>query len=95
METLLILILLVVVLDIASLRWGFNSTVQLNSPEWQRRVAWLVLENSDRSRRDISLDFFPLSPVPHTDYCCQTHLNFSAMAFDSTYYTWLAAISKT
>jgi hypothetical protein len=50
METLLIVIMLVVVLDIASLRWGFDSTEKIDSPEWQRRVAWRVLEGSDTSR---------------------------------------------
>ena len=50
METLLILIMLVVVLDIASLHWGFDSTEKLDSSEWERRVAWRVLEDSDKSR---------------------------------------------
>ena len=40
METLLILILLVIVLDIASARWGYDSTEKLDSPEWERRVFW-------------------------------------------------------
>jgi nitrogen fixation-related uncharacterized protein len=48
METLLILILLVVVLDIASLRWGFDSREQIDSPEWERRTAWRVLEDNSR-----------------------------------------------
>ena len=52
METLLILILLVIVLDIASVRWGYDSTDKLDSPEWERRAAWRVLENSDTSRRE-------------------------------------------
>jgi hypothetical protein len=52
METLLILILLVIAFDIASLRWGFDSTEKLDSPEWERRVAWRVLEGSDNSRRE-------------------------------------------
>ena len=50
METLLILIMLVVVLDIASLRWGYDSTEKIDSPEWERRVAWRLLEDSDNSR---------------------------------------------
>ena len=37
METLLIVILLFVVLDMASVRWGFDSTDRINSPEWKRR----------------------------------------------------------
>ncbi len=50
MKTLLIVVMLVVVLDIASLRWGFDSREQIDSPEWERRVAWCVLEDSDTSR---------------------------------------------
>jgi hypothetical protein len=37
METLLIVIMLFIVLDMASLRWGFDSTDRINSPEWKRR----------------------------------------------------------
>jgi hypothetical protein len=40
METLLIVIMLFIVLDIASLRWGFDSTDKINSPEWKRRQEW-------------------------------------------------------
>ena len=40
MVTLLIVVMLVVVLDIASLRWGFDSTEKIESPEWERRTAW-------------------------------------------------------
>ena len=40
METLLIVILLFLVLDIASLLWGFDSTEKIDSPEWERRTAW-------------------------------------------------------
>ena len=40
METLLVLILLVIALDIASLRWGFDSTEKNDSPEWERRATW-------------------------------------------------------
>ncbi len=54
METLLILLMLVIVLDIASLRWGYDSTEKIDSPEWERRVAWRVGESSDTSRRDKS-----------------------------------------
>jgi hypothetical protein len=52
METLLILMMPVIVLDIASLRWGFDSTEKIDSPEWERRVAWRVLADSDNSRRE-------------------------------------------
>ena len=42
METLLVLILLVIViaLDIAAWRWGFDSTEKIDSPEWKRRATW-------------------------------------------------------
>ena len=33
----LIVIVLFIVLDIASLRWGFDSTDRINSLEWKRR----------------------------------------------------------
>jgi hypothetical protein len=50
MEPLLIVVMLFIVLDIASLRWGFDSTEKLDSLEWQRRATWHVLEDSDTSR---------------------------------------------
>ena len=40
MEFLIILLSMVVVLDIAALRWGFDSTDGINSPEWERRQRW-------------------------------------------------------
>ncbi len=40
METLLIAILALVVLAIASIRWGVDSTDGINSPEWVRRQNW-------------------------------------------------------
>ena len=40
METLLIIILLLVVLGIASIRWGVNSSDGINSLEWVRRQNW-------------------------------------------------------
>jgi hypothetical protein len=52
METLLILMMLVIVLDITSVRWGFDSTEKMDSPEWERRTAWRVLEGNDSSRRE-------------------------------------------
>jgi hypothetical protein len=52
METLLILMMLVIVLDIASVRWGFDSTEKMDSPEWERRAAWRVLEGNDNPRRE-------------------------------------------
>ena len=40
METFLIFIVMCIILDFASLRWGFDSTEKLDSLEWERRVAW-------------------------------------------------------
>ncbi len=40
METLLILVILFIVLDIVSLRWGYDSAEKIDSPEWERRVTW-------------------------------------------------------
>jgi len=40
MLTLFFLVVLVVALDIAALRWGFNSSDGVNSPEWERRQRW-------------------------------------------------------
>ncbi len=54
METLFILLMLVIILDIASLRWGCDSTERIDSPEWERRAAWHVWEGRDTSRQDKS-----------------------------------------
>lgn len=35
-----LLCLLLIALGIASIRWGFESTDKLESPEWVRRAAW-------------------------------------------------------
>lgn len=40
METLLVFIILVIALDFTSLRWGFDSTDNLDSTEWDRRASW-------------------------------------------------------
>jgi hypothetical protein len=40
METLLVFIMLVIALDIVALRWGFDSTEKIDSPEWERRATW-------------------------------------------------------
>jgi len=40
METLLIMILALVVLSIASIRWGVDGRDGINSPEWVRRQNW-------------------------------------------------------
>ena len=54
METLLILIMLFIVLDIASLRWGFDSMEKIDSPEWERRIAWHAShDKSASSKKDV------------------------------------------
>ena len=40
METLLVLILLAIALDVAAWRWGCDSTEKIDSPEWERRAFW-------------------------------------------------------
>jgi hypothetical protein len=39
-EALLILLIIVIALDLAALRWGVDSTEDVNSPEWERRQRW-------------------------------------------------------
>ena len=36
---LLILLLIVVLFDLAAMRWGYDSSESLNSPEWEKRLA--------------------------------------------------------
>ncbi len=58
METVLIPLMLFIVLDIAALRWGFDSTEQMESPEWERRWTWRTatseheVRNTMTQRRD-------------------------------------------
>ncbi len=40
MEILLVILLALIVLDLAARRWGINSTEDINSPEWNRRIDW-------------------------------------------------------
>ena len=40
METMLIVILVLVLLGIASIRWGVDSSDGIDSPEWFRRQNW-------------------------------------------------------
>ncbi len=40
MVPILMLLIAVIVLDIAALRWGFDSTEDINSLEWERRRQW-------------------------------------------------------
>ncbi len=37
---LLLFLLTFIILDVAALRWGFNSTEGFNSCEWSRREHW-------------------------------------------------------
>jgi hypothetical protein len=41
MLTIIILLSLFIVLDIAALHWGFDSTDKAASCEWERRWRWL------------------------------------------------------
>jgi hypothetical protein len=36
---LLIVLLIMVVFDLAVMRWGYNSTEPIDSPEWEKRLA--------------------------------------------------------
>lgn len=40
MLILFFLIVLLVAFDIAALRWGYDSSDGVNSPEWERRQRW-------------------------------------------------------
>jgi hypothetical protein len=43
MDTLFLLVVLpvaLIALDLAALRWGFDSSDGINSPEWERRQKW-------------------------------------------------------
>jgi len=40
MITILIIVLAFVILDMAALRWGKDSTENINSCEWERREHW-------------------------------------------------------
>ena len=52
METLLAVILLITALDIAALRWGFDSMKKIDSPEWERRRIWSAhIANPDPGER--------------------------------------------
>jgi hypothetical protein len=39
MEMIIFIILLMVV-DLIAIRWGFNSSDNIDSPEWERRQRW-------------------------------------------------------
>ena len=37
---LLVLLIAIIVLDIAAIRWGVDSRDDIQSPEWERRLQW-------------------------------------------------------
>lgn len=43
MELAITLLLIILVLDIVALRWGYDSRDSLDSPEWERRKRWYLL----------------------------------------------------
>ena len=43
MEIVLALLIAFIVLALVSLRWGFDSTEDFNSPEWDKRKEWGVI----------------------------------------------------
>lgn len=47
MELLIILLIAFVVFDIIALKWGVDSTDDINSSEWERRQSWYGLTNTD------------------------------------------------
>jgi len=38
------------IFDIVSFRWGYDSSEQIDSPEWERRATWRVLARDDTYR---------------------------------------------
>ena len=40
MATFIVLLIMLVVLDLVALRWGFDSRDEVEGPEWERRRAW-------------------------------------------------------
>ena len=42
MTFLLVLSLLFILLDVAALRWGYDSRGDMNDAEWKQRQAWLL-----------------------------------------------------
>lgn len=75
METLLILFLLMIVLDLVALRWGFDSTEKLESPEWERRQMWAASHHEHegkhtRTRRLESNGHLPARKLPRQQHAC-------------------------
>ena len=46
MTTLLIIVILFVLLDLAALRWGCDSRDDINGTEWKRRQEWLLAHST-------------------------------------------------
>ncbi len=46
MFTMIIVLTLFIVLDIAALRWGKDSTERIDSSEWKRRSSWYTNTDS-------------------------------------------------
>jgi hypothetical protein len=42
MATIIIFLVVLILLDLLALRWGFDSRDDMNSIEWERRRAWLA-----------------------------------------------------
>ena len=40
MVTLFLLLITLIAFDLGALRWGFNSSDGVNSPEWEQRQQW-------------------------------------------------------
>jgi hypothetical protein len=45
MVIIIVLLTALLVFDIAALRWGFDSTESVDSPEWERRRQWEALHS--------------------------------------------------
>jgi len=43
MVIVIVMLMALLVLDIAALRWGFDTTERVESPEWERRRQWEAL----------------------------------------------------
>jgi hypothetical protein len=54
MELVLLLLMLFLVLDIAAQRWGFDSTEQMESPEWERRWTWRTATSEHELRNTLT-----------------------------------------
>jgi hypothetical protein len=63
----LILLLGLILLDLAALRWGVDSGDGIDSPEWKRRYTWtlrMVGTSTSYANRSASIPTLRLPPVP-------------------------------